>query len=108
MLCNSAYVYSTTYDPVPLEMHVGTANILYISTLMALVIYSVSTTVDVCYQSLVWYRSQYAASHLCATRVQYVASHLCAFLSIEFHCTFFISYKLLPYFVYYYCILVRM
>ena len=30
------------------------------------------------------------------------------FLSIEFHCTFFISYKILPYFVYYYyCILVR-
>ena len=26
------------------------------------------------------------------------------FLSIEFHCTFFISYKILPYFVYYYCI----
>ena len=30
------------------------------------------------------------------------------FLSIEFHCTFPISYKILPYFVYYYCILVRM
>ena len=30
------------------------------------------------------------------------------FLSIEFHCTFSISYKILPYFVYYYCILVRM
>ena len=27
--------------------------------------------------------------------------------SIEFHCTFSISYKILPYFVYYYCILVR-
>ena len=26
------------------------------------------------------------------------------FLSIEFHCTFSISYKILPYFVYYYCI----
>ena len=30
------------------------------------------------------------------------------FLSIEFRCTFSISHKLLPYFVYYYCILVRM
>ena len=30
------------------------------------------------------------------------------FLLIEFHCTFSISYKILPYFVYYYCILVRM
>ena len=30
------------------------------------------------------------------------------FLSIEVHCTFSISYKILPYFVYYYCILVRM
>ena len=30
------------------------------------------------------------------------------FLSIEFHCAFSISYKILPYFVYYYCILVRM
>ena len=30
------------------------------------------------------------------------------FLSIEFHCTFSISYKILPYYVYYYCILVRM
>ena len=29
-------------------------------------------------------------------------------LSIEFHSTFSISYKILPYFVYYYCILVRM
>ena len=29
------------------------------------------------------------------------------FLSIELHCTFSISYKILPYFVYYYCILVR-
>ena len=26
------------------------------------------------------------------------------FLSIEYHCTFSISYKILPYFVYYYCI----
>ena len=26
------------------------------------------------------------------------------FLSIKFHCTFSISYKILPYFVYYYCI----
>ena len=30
------------------------------------------------------------------------------FLSIEFNCLFFISYKIFPYFVYYYCILVRM
>ena len=30
------------------------------------------------------------------------------FLSIEFHCTFSISYKILPNFVCYYCILVRM
>ena len=30
------------------------------------------------------------------------------FLLIEFHCTFFISYKILSYFLYYYCILVRM
>ena len=30
------------------------------------------------------------------------------FLSIEFHCTFSISYKILPYFVHYYYILVRM
>ena len=30
------------------------------------------------------------------------------FLLIEFNCTFSISYKILPYFVYYYCILVRM
>ena len=30
------------------------------------------------------------------------------FLSIEFHYTFSISYKILPYFVYYYCILVWM
>ena len=31
------------------------------------------------------------------------------FLSIEFHCTFSISYKILPYFLYYYySILVRM
>ena len=30
------------------------------------------------------------------------------FLSIEIHCTFSISYKILPYFIYYYCILVRM
>ena len=30
------------------------------------------------------------------------------FLSIEFHCAFSISYKILPYFIYYYCILVRM
>ena len=29
---------------------------------------------------------------------------LFCFLSIEFHCTFSISYKILPYFVYYYCI----
>ena len=29
------------------------------------------------------------------------------FLSIEFHSTFFISYEILLYFVYYYCILVR-
>ena len=29
-------------------------------------------------------------------------------LSIEFHCTFSISYKILLYFVHYYCILVRM
>ena len=29
------------------------------------------------------------------------------FLSIEFYCTYSISYKILPYFVYYYCILVR-
>ena len=33
---------------------------------------------------------------------------LFCFLSIEFHCTFSISYKILPYFVYCYCILVRM
>ena len=26
------------------------------------------------------------------------------FLSIEFHCTFSISYKILAYFLYYYCI----
>ena len=26
------------------------------------------------------------------------------FLSIEFHCTFSIYYKILPYFVYYYCV----
>ena len=26
------------------------------------------------------------------------------FFSIEFHCTFSISYKILQYFVYYYCI----
>ena len=31
---------------------------------------------------------------------------LFCFLLIEFHCTFSISYKILPYFVYYYCILV--
>ena len=30
------------------------------------------------------------------------------FLSIEFHCTFAISYKILPYFVYYHCISIRM
>ena len=30
------------------------------------------------------------------------------FLSIEFHCTFSIFYKILPYFVYYTCILVGM
>ena len=30
------------------------------------------------------------------------------FLSIEFHCTFSISYKILPYFVYYYSILIRL
>ena len=30
------------------------------------------------------------------------------FLSIEFHCTFSISYKILPHFVYYYCTLIRM
>ena len=30
------------------------------------------------------------------------------FMLIEFHCTFSISYKILPYYVYYYCILVRM
>ena len=30
------------------------------------------------------------------------------FLSIEFHCTFSISCKILPYYVYYYCILIRM
>ena len=30
------------------------------------------------------------------------------FLSIEFHGTFSISYKIVPYFVYYYCILVMM
>ena len=30
------------------------------------------------------------------------------FLSIEFHSTFSISYKILPHFVYYYCILIRM
>ena len=30
------------------------------------------------------------------------------FLSIEFHCTFSISYKILPHFVYYYSILIRM
>ena len=30
------------------------------------------------------------------------------FLSIEFYCTYYISYKILPYFVYYYCILIRM
>ena len=30
------------------------------------------------------------------------------FLYIEIHCTFSISYKILPYFLYYYCILVRM
>ena len=29
------------------------------------------------------------------------------FLLIEFHCTFSISYEILPYFGYYYCILVR-
>ena len=29
------------------------------------------------------------------------------FLSIEFHCTFSISYKILPYFVYYFCILIK-
>ena len=28
----------------------------------------------------------------------------CCFLLIEFHCSFFISYEILPYFVYYYCI----
>ena len=32
-----------------------------------------------------------------------VLSPFC-FLSIEFHSTFSISYKILPYFVYYYCI----
>ena len=30
------------------------------------------------------------------------------FLLIEIHCTFSFSYKILPYFLYYYCILVRM
>ena len=30
------------------------------------------------------------------------------FLSIEFHCTFSISYKILPYYVYYYCIVIRL
>ena len=30
------------------------------------------------------------------------------FLSIELHCTFSISYKILLHFVYYYCILIRM
>ena len=30
------------------------------------------------------------------------------FLSIEFRCTFSISYKILPYFVCYYCISIRM
>ena len=30
------------------------------------------------------------------------------FLLIEFHCTFSISYKILPYFVYYYYILIRL
>ena len=29
------------------------------------------------------------------------------FLSIEFYCTFSISYKILPYYVYYYCIQIR-
>ena len=28
------------------------------------------------------------------------------FLSIEFHCTFSISYKILPYFIHYYCIII--
>ena len=28
------------------------------------------------------------------------------FLLIEFQCTFYISYKILPYFIYYYCILI--
>ena len=30
-----------------------------------------------------------------------------SFLLIEFHCTFSISYRTLPYYVYYYCILIR-
>ena len=34
-------------------------------------------------------------------------SSLC-FLLFEFHCTFSIYYKILPYYVYYYCILIRM
>ena len=30
------------------------------------------------------------------------------FLLMGFHCTFSISYKILPYYVYYYCILIRL
>ena len=30
------------------------------------------------------------------------------FLLIEFHCTFSINYKILPYYVYYYCIFIRL
>ena len=30
------------------------------------------------------------------------------FLSFKFHCTFSISYIILPYYVYYYCVLIRL
>ena len=70
------------------------------------------------FRNITWYRILYIPTFILKNYLSFCSvspgrvddyiffeclSPLC-FLLIEFHCTFSISYKILPYYVYYYCI----